>query len=459
MKKLLLVLFVCMIALTSRASHLMGGQMTSRNIGGLTYEVTVTAYRDTLGVPMYTTATFHYSDSSGAWSAVRTINLNGPVVFGNGVEEYSYVDTITFTAAGNYSMWYEDCCRNCAILNILNPCNYSFHLYNNLWADSTNSSPVFLNPPIPIAQIGTPFTYNPLPFDADGDSIAWALDTPVTSAGVYVPGYVVPLSDTSMPFAMDPVTGVVSFLPIAVGHYEVSVLVNEFRNGVQIGQIRRDMQIIVISSSNQRLQVSSVSNTSPNSGFVYDVNPNSPFTVTVTVLDPDFQSLDMFSRGEPFLLTNNPAQFSVINSAGVSEGTISWTPDVTQARTAPYILALRINEPFGLSTFSNDITLRLNVTNTVAGISTLKNEGVRNVYPNPNNGNFTVEINSNTSTKSDIVITNMIGQQVYLSKNIQLHEGLNAVVVNNASLLKGSYMISIVKDGKTTSVKSFEVAY
>src|SRR5437588_11839336 len=96
MKKLLLLLAVCAFTLPGKATHLMGGQMTSLNLGGLTYQITLTAYRDTLGIPMYLTTNFYFSDSSGAWTQTDVVNLNGPVVFGNGVEEYTYIDTITF---------------------------------------------------------------------------------------------------------------------------------------------------------------------------------------------------------------------------------------------------------------------------------------------------------------------------------------------------------------------------
>src|SRR5207248_1998222 len=245
------------------------------------------------------------------WTQDDIINLNGPVVFGNGVEEYTYIDTITFPTGGNYNMWYEDCCRNCAIINIINRCGYSFHLYTHLWADSTNSSPVFLNPPIPIAQLGIPFYYNPLPFDADGDSIAWQLDTPVTTTGTYVGGYTIPPSDTAMPFTMDPVTGVVSFIPNTLGHFEVSVLVNEYRNGVQIGQIRRDMQIIVVLSANTPAMISSTASGSAVAPAQFNLNPSVPFTLSVSALDLDNETITMTGRGEPFLLANNPASVAV----------------------------------------------------------------------------------------------------------------------------------------------------
>jgi hypothetical protein len=458
MKKLLLLVSVCILSLTGKATHLMGGQITSRNLGGLTYEVTLTAYRDTLGIPMYPTTLFNFSDAAATWSQVDVVSLNGPVVFGNGVEEYTYIDTIIFPAAGSYSVWFEDCCRNCAILNIVNPCSYSFHLYNNISTDAGNSSPVFLNAPITLAQLNVPFTYNPLPFDADGDSIAWTLDVPVTSGGVPVGGYTLPPSDISSPFTMDPVTGVISFLPNAIGNYEVSVLVSEYRGGVQIGEIRRDMQIIVVASVNAPVIVSTSSNTIPVASNSYELNSGSSFSLTVAVLDPDYRNISMSASGEPFLLASNPAVLTETSNQGFISGTVNWTPNTLQERIAPYIMSLRVAEPYDYYTFDNDITFELRV-HSPTGIANIEGKSQVGIYPNPNDGNFRVEISSASAGKADVVITNMIGQEIKNLKNIQLNEGSNVILFNVSSLPKGQYRVSVLKDGKVSSVNNFEVTY
>ena len=71
MKKLILLFAFVFTTIQMQASHLMGGQMTSKNIGGLTYEVTLTLYRDTLGIPMYQTETINYLDSNGVFTFSR----------------------------------------------------------------------------------------------------------------------------------------------------------------------------------------------------------------------------------------------------------------------------------------------------------------------------------------------------------------------------------------------------
>lgn len=460
MKKNLLVI-ACLLfsSASSFATHLMGGQITARNLGGLTYEVTLTAYRDTLGIPMYLTTLFHYTETGGTWALDKTINLSAPAYFGNGVEVYTYTDTITLPASGSYDVWYEDCCRNCALLNMTSPCAESFHLQCTFMADSTNSSPVFLNPPIPVAQENVAFNYNPLPFDADGDSIVWALDTPLTSGSAYVTGYTVPSSDTSMPFTMNPATGEISFLPNLLGHHEVSVLVTEYRGGVVIGQIRRDMQIIVIPSINLPPIVTGNSNIFPYSGKSFNIPQSSAFTLTVTATDNDNGSVSINAHGEPFQFAANPASFSVINSTGYSTATVNWTPTLSQARVLPYIMALRVQESFGGYTFENDITYQLRVgPSAVSVIENIKADAISNIYPNPSRGNFAVELNMKNAGTVTLRVQNLVGQQMAVISSVNVNAGVNLIDVNNLRLENGKYFVSIEQDGKATSVKGFEIA-
>ncbi|MEP7265047.1 MAG: T9SS type A sorting domain-containing protein [Bacteroidota bacterium] len=455
MKKLLFSAALLTSTLGSFASHLMGGQMTSRNLGGLTYEVTLTVYRDTLGIQINPSATFNYVEQGGTFSQGDVVPVIGPVNFGNGVEEYSYIDTITFPNNGSYDMWFEDCCRNFAILNCTQPGGESFHLNNTLLADPTNSSPVFLNPPITLAQLNVPFNYNPMPFDADGDSIVWSVDTPLTAAGIYVQGWTAPSADPLSPFTMNPATGEVSFLPNTQGYFVASFLISEFRGGVQIGEIRRDMQIIVVPSFNVPPVVTSNSTNYPYSGKSFTVAPGTNFSLTVSAYDADGQGINISASGAPLLHPTNPAILATNNGSGTSTATLTWTPDANQARTLPYILAMRIAEVYNNNIFSNDITISIRVGN-FAGIDNISSEVVKGIYPNPNNGNFTVEMNSDKAQSVSISISNMIGQQLKVIPQ-DLNSGVNLLDVKNLNLPRGTYMLSIMSEGKVLQTKSFEI--
>ena len=455
-KQLLFTICLLISGIAAQASHLMGGQMTSRNIGGLTYEVTLTAYRDTLGVPMYTTATINYNDTSVVPFASHIVPVSPAFAFGNGVERYTYVDTITFAASGTYNMWWEDCCRNGAILNTTNPGGESFHLANTILADSTNSSPVFLNEPITIAQLGVPFTYNPLPFDADGDSISWMLDVPLSSGGAVVSGYVLPSSDTLVPFTMDPVTGEITFLPNAVGYYVASMLVKEFRAGVQIGEIRRDMQIIVVASVNTPSPISLISTNAPFSGKNYTIEPGTAFNFTVVANDPDGYAINFSSNGEAYRLAN-PATFSSNATMGTATASLTWTPNASNERSRPYIIGLRLNEPYGIYNFASDISIYLRVQ-TSTGINNPANADTKfTIYPNPTSDYMMLNFSSKSNSNGLIEIRNLAGQIMKSYEAIKVVNGLNVIQLKDLNLNAGIYIVNLIQDGKTLGISKVNI--
>ena len=78
MKKLLTTLLITLISLSTYATHLMGGQIVATNIGGYDYEIKLTAYRDTIGIPMATTAMFEISmDSAGVNLPIYFLTIPG----------------------------------------------------------------------------------------------------------------------------------------------------------------------------------------------------------------------------------------------------------------------------------------------------------------------------------------------------------------------------------------------
>lgn len=452
------IALILLLSNTSYASHLMGGQMTSRNLGGLTYEVTLTVYRDTLGIPISIYEYFNYADSTTGWDTMRTVMVSAPVNIGNGVEMYTYIDTITFPASGQYEIWSENCCRNFAILNMSNPGSESFHLNNSLFADSSNSSPVFQNIPITVAQVNVPFSYNPLPTDADGDSISWVLDIPLSSNGANVLGYVLPFSDSLVPFTLDPVTGEITFLPNTLGNFVVSFRVNEYRNGTLIGFIRRDMQILIVPTVNQPLRLNLTSTNAPYSGKVYTVTPGSSFNFTCIAFDPDMVSPQIIAAGDAFNQANAPSFFVARAAAGTTTGTLSWTPDPSQARQNPYLISLRTSDAYGNYIFSNDVTLRVHVNTTTGIASNPANEAKLSVYPNPvTNGELSLNFHSNSASPVTIEIMSISGQTLRTIPDVVKSEGDHVVNIRDLSVASGIYLIRLTQDGKQIGAARFNV--
>lgn len=67
------------------------------------------------------------------------------------------------------------------------------------------------------------------------------------------------------------------------------------------------------------------------------------------------------------------------------------------------------------------------------------------VYPNPNNGTFTISLDNSNNTKYEVTLTDLAGRVVYEST---LSGGIH--VVNNAAIADGSYLLNL--NGNTVSV-------
>ena len=450
MKKIffLLTLFTLFLMQPVNASHMMGGQITIKPISGLDYLVTYTAYRDMTGIQISVVADLKVTDSLTNTTFNVSIPYSNVSVLVPLVEEYIYVGTITFPHPGNWTISYEECCRNSALLNMNPNCHY---FYTNIMVDSLNSSPQFLNPPIVVAQENVPFFYNPLPYDADGDSIAWSLDIPLDCSNVPSTNYTLPPSDTLLPFSLNNITGEVSFLPKLIGNFQVSVRVHEYRNGVEIGTISRDMQIIVVPSINS--PAAAILNTNIPSGGnkIYNLSPGANATMTVNVYDPDLQAITITAAGEPFGLAVNPAQYTINNGTSSASFSFNWTPLPSQARQAPYLVSFRTEEFYAPYYFQSDLTLALRVGN-FTGIEIAEERKIMELIPNPATEMVNCQFLSEATGEVALNILSIDGK-LLKSERIKLNApGLQVIKLNVQDLAKGVYIVTLLRSGESIGV-------
>ena len=463
MKKLLLFTLATALSMSSYSTHLMGGQIVTSYLGtdslGSHYAVELTAYRDTIGIPMVTSAVFYVSelDTSGNWNSLFSSTVSYDTTSGNlflpvqsayGVEVYIYNDTITLPGDGYYSISYEECCRNGAIINMSNPLSESMRLTTYFTSDSLNpnSSASYLSPPVAYLPADTLWSYNPLPFDPDGDSLVWSLVTPLGLTSM-VNGYEY-LSDSiySNPsgiFTLDSVTGSLSWSASLVGNFEASFLIEEYRNGAKIGEMRRDMQFIVVPDTlNSMPQVSNMQSVPTNSGgYPYvKINPGQNYQLHLIANDADVNDvLNMEAYGEPFNLSVSPSSHSVslTGNGNEIEGIFSWTPDIAHVRTVPYLVVFRTTDNF----FYYDETIQFEVTLGSTSLHNIEGIEISNIYPNPANNKLFLPITLDKSEKLSLGIYNLLGVKVS-ENNLNLGVG-NHIVMKNIDLSSGQYIVTI----------------
>ncbi|MBK9423236.1 MAG: T9SS type A sorting domain-containing protein [Bacteroidetes bacterium] len=402
---LVFMIFMCFGNQCVYGTHAAGSDLTYTCLGGNQYRLEATFYRDCNGIPEPAFITFYYRSASCGFNynvtatpdsgsgveislpcstAVSTCNGGTE----SGVRKFVYHATINLP--GNCADWvfsYSVCCRNCTITTIQDPCGSGSNLYveaklNNLNA-ICNSSPVFSNNPIAFVCLGQNFNFNQGVYDADGDSLSYSFITPKTGPTTQVqfisPATVSNPLASSTPFLINPVTGDINFTPSQIQVGILAVLVKEFRNGILIGSVIRDIQVYTTSCNNVIPSASGINGTS---GYDITVCPGQTICFTVYTSDAD-------SNQSVSTIINNTIQGSTISSTGGSrpEITFCWTPDFDDVNLLPNSFTVTVRDNScpsnGIQTFSYNIFVPAPyfTTNTQAVSCFSGNDGIAVATP------------------------------------------------------------------------------
>ncbi|WP_240625892.1 hypothetical protein [Spirosoma pollinicola] len=289
----------------SRATHVRAGEITTKLISktSLTYEITFTAYYDYTSGPtggkqaadLAEEYTMCFGD--GTTEVVKRSKIS--YINGNTSSINIYKTIHTYSGPGTYTIGITVVNRNRGTVNLPPPGesqNIPFFVSTTIYVNAallTNSTPVMLNPPLDSGRVGQKFCHNPAAFDADGDSLAYRLSVPKTSPtdngcqGRNITVYQDPTrfgsaSETggASTFSINPITGDLCWdAPGQAGQFNFAFIIEEWRNGVLIGEITRDMQIVVVDSPNKRPLIQPIPDLCVEAGTLI----NQPVTAT----DPD----------------------------------------------------------------------------------------------------------------------------------------------------------------------------
>lgn len=332
----LFILFVFTILGQSvYATHQRAAEITYRHISGYTYEFTLITYTYTLSPADRPELELNWGDGSST-SLPRIEKTEVPGVAD--ITRNVYIGTHTYSAPYTYTVTMEDPNRNNGVINIPYSVNVPMFISTTIVVNpilGPNSSPILTNPPIDMGCVGLPFYHNPGAYDPDGDSLAYSLIPCRGEDGLNIIGYAYPSATNS--FSIDPVSGTLTWdSPILQGEYNVAILIEEFRNGIRMSAITRDMQINIIPCNNQPPNITSLNDTCVNAGDLLT------FTVTGTDPNPDF--LQLTATGGPFEETSSPALFPSASGSSPISSTFTWQTNCSHVQKNPYTVYFRLED-------------------------------------------------------------------------------------------------------------------
>lgn len=198
------IAFLCLFAPhTARATHVMGSDIRWQCLGGDTFLITVTAYRDCNGIPL-TGTNLGYQSTDGSCVGTR-VSANPNVCCGTditpvcgrscsrcisnsncpfplGIEQFTITARVYIPPpCCNYTISWEECCRNGAITTGAAGNDFWSEVYMNRCIKPCDNSPYFTSPPVGIFCVGQCVVYNPGANDDDrdvngnADSLAFSL--------------------------------------------------------------------------------------------------------------------------------------------------------------------------------------------------------------------------------------------------------------------------------------------
>lgn len=387
MRRLLLILLL-FAPFLANATHNRAGEITYTHISGCKYEIRMVTYTYTLSQADRPQLEVNWGDNTESLvDRIEKVQINGELYYRN-----LYVGEHTFPGPGVYRITMLDENRNYGVSNIPNSVMVPFTLQTiikvNCSPDSLeNRSPVLLYPPIDKAKVGEIFIHNPNAYDPDGDSLSYSLTVCLGENGLPIPGYSLPYASNSL--TVDAITGdLIWDFPAQTGIVNVAMMIEEWRNGIKIGQILRDIQIEVFESSNDPPVFAPLQDLCVLAGDVVQ------FTVSAT--DPELNGITLSATGGPFQVSESPALFDTVYGIGSVAGTFMWNTQCSHVRQQAYHILFRARD-----------------NNPELSLVKLQNMYITVVSPKPENVVLIPTSNSVNVEWAPSVCTNATGYDIY----------------------------------------------
>jgi len=372
---ILYLLFICLISVNDlSATHNRSGEITYEQIGPLTIRATITTYtkassasadRDTLML--------NWGDDSS--ELVPRFNGQGEEIPGEDIKKNLYVAEHTYPGILTYTLSFEDPNRvnNIVNVNFPNSVDVPFFVSTTFTLVQTqfqglNNSVILLQPPIDFACANKRFVHNPNAYDVDGDSLSYELVVPLQAENSEVPAYRFPDEVSPGPnniVTLDSETGdFVWESPQQVGEYNIAIKINEYRNGVLLNSVIRDMQIRVEACDDNPPTIETETEICVIAGEVINL--------PIIVEDLDRDLVRVSATGGPFLQAFSPAILPIefeYQDAPISTSLI-WETKCEHISDTYYQVVIKAQD---------------NSINGTSGLSELKTIRIKVVGPPPEN--------------------------------------------------------------------------
>ena len=352
-KLLLIVGFLYCFVFTAKATHQRAAEITYTWLGGNAYEFTLTCYT--------------YTPSPAGLQRDSLL-----VQWGDGLEEYIprvvlqdlgedytlnvYKQIHNYSSSGTYTISMEDANRNFGVINVPNSVMVPMHIETELVINpflGYNNSVQLLNAPVDKGCVGKLYLHNPSAYDPDGDSLSYRLVTCKGQDGIEIAGYTLPQASQS--FVIDSITGELRWdAPVMQGEYNVAIMVEEWRHGVKIGSVVRDMQILISACNNDLPQIQC------NEQYCLVAGEQLDFVISAS--DPNGDNVTLSVSGAPLELAINPAMVNPETAFGMHpEMEFLWNTTYAHIRNTPYQLVVHAKDDGSPVSLTNLKTISINV--------------------------------------------------------------------------------------------------
>ncbi len=354
----------------SQATHAAGGEISYEWVSDSTYRIYFKFYRDCSGAAAPgTSVLLCYSDTCNSVSGnvflykmtkLPDSSNNGSPV-SNGCPGVGTRCTSTTSAVPSYQeWWYTNTVSlpgKCGLWkfsvnignrnpsgNLVNAGSrqlYAEAQLNNLVAQG-NSSPYFSVKPVPSVCINKPYTYNNGGVDPNSDSLRFEMARPLHTTGNCPATTTIIPFETDSPaynltnnpiqtngtFSIDSSNGQMTFTPSSLGSATMSIKINEYRNGVWIGSVIRDIQVQVINCNVPTPTVTTISNTIIGGTYVngrVEACAGVGMTFCFDLKSSDTSALLIASDNHNAAAPNSTVNYTGQQSDSI-RGCLSWTP-------------------------------------------------------------------------------------------------------------------------------------